>query len=338
MVCRCLLIAVACCMLPVTGWGQADVWDGSIANDFSEGDGNEATPYLISSGAELAYLAKGVNDGSITTSDKYFKLTNDIDLNDQVWTPIGSGSYYFQGNFDGDNHTISNLYVSEEITSAYTGLFGYCYFTTNTTIKNLGISVSKQGITGIYAGGLAGHISASSSKTLTISNCFVTGSLINSKYRVDEAFAGGMIGYISASSATVNITNCYTCINTITARTNYDAAVAGAGGFIGRITSGTLNLTNCFSLCKNISAYAPKSNAPEAGNLIGEYNPSLTVTYINCFSSPLTAITTDAGSGPETTYPTAPDGNDKNGILLTQDNFNDSPGNALAGWAAANGT
>ena len=77
MVCRCLLIAVACCMLPVTGWGQADVWDGSIANGFSGGDGNEATPYLISSGAELAYLAKGVNDGSITTSDRYFKLTND---------------------------------------------------------------------------------------------------------------------------------------------------------------------------------------------------------------------------------------------------------------------
>lgn len=335
MVCRCLLIAVACCALPMAGWGQADVWEGNIANSFSEGDGKEATPYLISSGAELAYLAKGVNDGSITTSDKYFKLTNDIDLNDQAWTPIGSGSYSFQGNFDGDNHTISNLYVSEEITSAYTGLFGNCYFTTNTTIKNLGISVSKQGITGIYAGGLAGQIRASSSKTLTISNCFVTGSLINSKYRVDEAFAGGMIGYISASSATVNITNCYTCINTITARTDYNAAVAGAGGFIGRITSGTLNLTNCFSLCKNISAYAPKSNAPEAGNLIGEYNPSLTVTYTNCFSSPLTAITTDAGSGPETTYPTAPSGNDKNGILLTQDNFNDSPGNALAGWADA---
>lgn len=56
MVCRCLLIAAACCMLPVSGWAQADVWDGS-----------EATPFLISSGAELAYLAKGVNDGSTDT-------------------------------------------------------------------------------------------------------------------------------------------------------------------------------------------------------------------------------------------------------------------------------
>lgn len=68
MVCRCLLIAAACCMLPVSGWAQADVWDGSsIANGFSGGDGSEATPFLISSGAELAYLAKGVNDGSTDT-------------------------------------------------------------------------------------------------------------------------------------------------------------------------------------------------------------------------------------------------------------------------------
>lgn len=337
MVCRCLLIAVACCMLPVTGWGQADVWDGSIANGFSGGDGNEATPYLISSGAELAYLAKGVNDGSITTSDKYFKLTNDIDLNDQAWTPIGeSYSYYFQGNFDGDNHTISNLYISEETVFYYAGLFGYCKFYSNSTIKNLGISIGKFGITGTYVGGLVGYIDSSGSPTITIKNCFVTGSLINGKYRADNACAGGLIGKISIVNATTNITNCYTCINTITARTDYSAANASAGGIIGYINNGTVNLNNCLSLCKNISAYAPRSKAPEAGNLVALVQSyGVNTTYTDCFSSSLTAITTDAGSGPKTTYPTAPGGDDKNGILLTNDNFNNSLGNALAGWADA---
>ncbi|MCD8135966.1 MAG: hypothetical protein LUH01_08465 [Parabacteroides gordonii] len=200
MVCRCLLIAVACCMLPVTGWGQADVWDGSsIASNFSGGDGNEATPYLISSGAELAYLAKGVNDGSITTSDKYFKLTNDIDLNDQAWTPIGRRGYYFQGNFDGDNHTISNLYISKETAHVYAGLFGYYYFTSDVTIKNLGITVGQLGITGKgYAGGLAGRIEGDHALTLTIENCFVTGSLIDSDCKEGiSSSAGGMIGLIT---------------------------------------------------------------------------------------------------------------------------------------------
>lgn len=333
MVCRCLLIAVACCMLPVTGWGQADVWDGSIANGFSGGDGNEATPYLISSGAELAYLAKGVNENSLNTTRKHFKLTNDIDLNDKAWTPIGA-SNSFQGNFDGDNHTISNLYISKETAHYYAGLFGHCTFYSDGTIKNLGISIGKAGISGTYVGGLAGNIDSSGSLTITIKNCFVTGSLIDSKYTSDDALAGGLIGWISILNATINITNCYTCINTVTARTDYGAAHAAAGGIIGRQYNGTLNLTNCFSLCKNISAYAPNSNSPQAGNLIALESGG-SIIYTNCFSSPLTAITTDAGPGPKTTYLIVPGGNDKNGILLTQDNFNDSPGNALADWGTA---
>lgn len=335
MVCRCLLIAAVCCALPLAGWGQvANIWGGSsdIASGFAGGTGDPDSPYEINTGAQLAFLAKQVNDTKVDYSGKYFKLTNDIDLNDQAWTPIGSNSYSFQGNFDGDNHTISNIYVSAEITPVYVGLFGYCYFSTDVTIKNLGISVSKLGITGAFAGGLAGDISVSSFKTLTISNCFVTGSLIDGKYISDDAYAGGMFGGISG---TVNITNCYTCINTVTARTDYNAAYAIAGGIIGRFSSGTLNLTNCISLCKNISAYAPNSNAPEAGNLVALEYYGANTTYTDCFSSSLTAITTDAGSGSETTYPTAPGGNDKNGILLTNDNFNDSPSNALAGWAAA---
>lgn len=335
MVCRCLLIAVACCALPMAGWGQADVWEGNIANSFSEGDGKEATPYLISSGAELAYLAKGVNDGSITTSDKYFKLTNDIDLNDQAWTPIGSGSYYFQGNFDGDNHTISNLYISKETAHDYAGLFGYYSFTSDVTIKNLGITVGQLGITGKgYAGGLAGRIEGAYDLTLTIENCFVTGNLIDSDCKPSSSsYAGGMIGLITGPPYTINITNCYTCINTVTARYDANYLAAYAGGIIGS-TGGRFNLTNCFSLCKNISAYTTNNNAPKVGCLIGN-DEYATTTYKDCFSSPLTAITTDAGSGSETTYPTTPGGDDKNGILLTQDNFNDSPGNALAGWTDA---
>lgn len=335
MVYRCLLIAVACCMLPVAAWAQADVWDGSsIANGFSGGDGSEATPFLISSGAELAYLAKGVNDGSTDTHQKYFKLTKDIDLNDKAWTPIGAGyPSYFKGNFDGGNHTISNLYISEETAYEYAGLFGIFDINVNVTIKNLGISVGKSGITGSNVGGLAGGINCSYA-TLTIKNCFVTGSLINGYSEMSEAYVGGMIGNIQNYSATINITNCYTSINTVTARTDYSAAYASTGGIVGYIYEGTLNLTNCFSLCKNISAYAPNSSAPEAGNLVALKSGG-TITYTKCFSSPLTAITTDAGSGPKTAYTIAPGGNDKNGILLTQDNFNDSPDNALAGWEFA---
>ena len=61
-----------------------DVWDGTIAKDFAGGDGSKDDPYQISTGAELAYLAQQVNDedNEEDYSDQYFKLTNDIRLNE----------------------------------------------------------------------------------------------------------------------------------------------------------------------------------------------------------------------------------------------------------------
>ncbi len=103
----------------------ADAWDGKIAEKFAGGTGTESDPYQISNGAELAYLAQQVNAGE-SYSDKYFTLTNDIDLGSKEWTPIGNENenwdgYKFEGTFDGDGHTICNLNVPD---TALPGLFG----------------------------------------------------------------------------------------------------------------------------------------------------------------------------------------------------------------------
>lgn len=102
-----------------------DVWDGTTAKKFAGGDGSKDNPYQISTGAELAYLAQQVNAGE-SYSDKYFTLTNDIDLGSKEWTPIGNENenwdgYKFEGTFDGDGHTIRNLNVPD---TALPGLFG----------------------------------------------------------------------------------------------------------------------------------------------------------------------------------------------------------------------
>lgn len=74
---------------------QGEFWDGSISLGFAGGSGTESDPYLISNGAELAYLAQQVNSGT-SYSDIYFKLTNDIWLNDAndwaLWGTTGSFS------------------------------------------------------------------------------------------------------------------------------------------------------------------------------------------------------------------------------------------------------
>ena len=131
---------------PVVSYDTSvDAWDGSIATSFAGGSGSSANPYKIATGAQLAYLAKLINDPetSNTYATKYYKLTADINLGNREWTPIGGYSYQsingvsfrFGGKFNGNNHTIYNFCVAEEKESVGAGLFGI--LTSSAEIKNL---------------------------------------------------------------------------------------------------------------------------------------------------------------------------------------------------------
>lgn len=105
--------------------------DVSAESTFGGGAGTESSPYLISSVAHLQQLATDVNGGT-DYSGKYFKLTNDIDLsNVESWTPIGTTDKPFKGKFDGNNHSITGLKITRNlsggettVTKMYQGLFG----------------------------------------------------------------------------------------------------------------------------------------------------------------------------------------------------------------------
>ena len=105
-------------------------WDGTADKNFP-GEGTEASPYLISTPEQLAGLAERTNVDKQDFAGKYIKLTADIYLtnfddpdteNWKEWHPIahewwknenegGGIDYgYFRGHFDGDGHTIYNLY------------------------------------------------------------------------------------------------------------------------------------------------------------------------------------------------------------------------------------
>lgn len=104
--------------------------------DGSEGDGSKEKPFLISNDMELARLAHEVNNGAAQQmfSQKYFKLTKDIDLSKGLWTPIGTAQgiakatdgHFFAGKFDGDGHSVSNMLISwtfSDLKEASWGLF-----------------------------------------------------------------------------------------------------------------------------------------------------------------------------------------------------------------------
>lgn len=88
---------------------STDVWDGSVSTSFL-GTGQANNPYLITSGADLAYLENRVNAGT-TYENQYFQLTNNIDLDNREWVPIGEYNRSFRGNFDGSGKVIKNALI-----------------------------------------------------------------------------------------------------------------------------------------------------------------------------------------------------------------------------------
>lgn len=103
---------------------QVSVRDGSYA-PWTNGSGNEADPFLIDNAQQLAYLAYRGNNGLDVSGDHvfnhnlYYKLMTDVNLNGSEnfqRTPIrywisNTNYYSFDGHFDGNNDTVSGLYI-----------------------------------------------------------------------------------------------------------------------------------------------------------------------------------------------------------------------------------
>lgn len=169
-----------------------DVWDGTT--DTSWYNYEQTTTFEISTAAQLAGLAALVNGtakdtegnpiAAVNFSGKTIKLTADIDLGNQVWTPIGNGdnSFAFSGTFDGDGYTISGLNVPD--TNA-PGLFGYIFGTVQNLIVKGSVTVGENADDGCGEGG--GVVCDNNG---TVQNCGFYGS-VNDEIWLD---AGGVAG------------------------------------------------------------------------------------------------------------------------------------------------
>ncbi len=231
-----------------------DTWDGSIATTFESGSGTAGDPYQITTGAQLAYLAKTVNDGN-SYAGKYFILTDDIDLDNRQWTPIGrslseSEQYLFQGSFDGGGYSITGLAVGtsgEPSLIGENGLFGYAGM--GSTLKNLRVSGKVYGTS--YCGILVGFHRGS------ILNCHATGTVSIGSH--SGGLAGGNNGSITNCSANVTVSGDW-----------------NTGGLAGD-NSGSI--TNCYAI-GSVTGIATNDKG-QIGGLVGwNYNGSI----VNCYA------------------------------------------------------
>ena len=213
---------------PVGVWTDEEF----VAESFAGGSGTEVEPYQIATAGQLAKLAKDVNSrvAGQTHNNEYFVLTANIDLSAHRWEPIGyavgAHSSQFNGYFNGDNKSITGLYVKEERTQDddnYSGgLFGAAG---GKVIENVVIQngyVEAKGPAGLLIGDAT--ISYGSDKKVV--NCKVNGTV-----KGTEKQTGGMVGYNSGGS----YENCIADVNIIGA--------GMAGGFVGEDYNGTYS--NC---------------------------------------------------------------------------------------------
>ncbi|MFR9650288.1 MAG: GLUG motif-containing protein, partial [Rikenellaceae bacterium] len=179
-----------------------DTWPNYAAESFAGGAGTSESPYQIATAEQLAYLSKVVALGGDST-DTYYELTDNINLEGQEWYPIGDSDNPFKGNFDGNDKSISNLTIN--ITSSYQGLFGYAIAA---TIES--VTLSEPSISGSsYVGAICGYAKGNSdNKGTTISKCSVDGGSVTG-----SSYVGAICGYAKGNSDNKGTTISKCCVD-----------------------------------------------------------------------------------------------------------------------------
>lgn len=270
-----------------------NTWDGTSTTAFTVGDGSENNPYQISTGAELAYLANVVNNGTFSSENTFFRLMNDINLDNKAWTPIGNtkgsgGSTSFRGYFDGNGKTISNLKIDESGESNL-GLFGAMYASNNGSISNLKIdNVIINGRQNL--GALVGTMQYGK----TINNCRLSGHV---EITGSNGTVGGLIG--RSRGGPITISECIVDVDS-----GSFVKSIGLEGVVGGIVAGPngivatgFTLSDCTS---NIDIIGSKKLGGIIGQVNGKYDDKVEhVVKINNVKSygKITVVNPEVGDG-----------------------------------------
>lgn len=213
----------------------------------------------ISTGAELQAIQPG--------TQKYYVLTNDIDLTGMNFIPIGDDFNSFSGVFDGNGYTIDNLFISSALgTQAANGLIGLFGKSNgnlfNVHLHNANVWVVADSDIQLSVGILAGYSIG------TMYNITITGDSSIHTTGLTTGYIGGISG---RNDSTVH--GVHSNANIIIDGSDY--SVGGelkVGGLFG--IQGQYNVDHS-SAAGNITTINTGDTTIFAGGLIGEFNNGL---------------------------------------------------------------
>lgn len=177
-----------------------------------EGQGSEASPFLIRSVADINKLADFIVSASMDYNGFFFRLENDIDYAGAELKPLGSAKVKFQADFNGNNHTIKGFnYENTGVNDGqgrYVGFFVTLGEAARVHHLTLNGTVTANGNVGGFAGRLYGKIE----NCVNLSNVTAAGS-------------AGAGGFVANSYQDAEITDCVNRGNVSTGRYNNAAGI-----------------------------------------------------------------------------------------------------------------
>ncbi len=242
---------------------------------FSGGKGTADSPYWINTSADIEELVaiSGAWRGM------HFSVGSDITLiAGQPSAPIGNSAIPFTGNFDGRDHTISNLMLIESGVDAV-GFFGQAG--SGAVITNVSVETTEDGVRGNnHVGVLVGQNDAGS----TLTGCHAAGTVVGVMNN------GGLVGYnlgdIANSSATTGVTgtdkhtgglvgqNCGSISGSYAIGDVYAPNYAN-GGLVGWNNDG--DIVNCYATGN------ARGDIDDVGGLVGMNENGGTI--VNCYAT-----------------------------------------------------
>ncbi|MBQ9200288.1 MAG: InlB B-repeat-containing protein [Lachnospiraceae bacterium] len=282
-----LVLSTIITMVPMLEVKAEETWEyptSAPENPFDGGDGSAENPYKIATAQQLANLAWLIKDysGNRTYGDgnKYFKLTDNIDLGNKEWSTRIGGNNYFQGVFDGNGKTVSGLYVSGNEDNV--GLFGK---TKNAEIKNLTVSGSVTG--NYYVGGIVGDAYTDSVIRNCTNLCEVSGTMDvggvvgkgwdTSIYNCENIgnvtgiyYIGGICGENYSSKKEIYILDCSNYGDITYDNGNYGGQ---AGGICGSFSGKSCSCSGCYNSGNVTCKYGT------AGGIIGNFSGTIEKCY-----------------------------------------------------------
>ena len=252
---------------------SADTWFAKVA---TQPDGFSLDN--IDSPEDLAWLISMVNGrttpavSASNLSGTTITLTADLDMKAYSWIPIGYTGKSFNGTFNGNGHTISNLYCSylgegEGATGSGLGLFGTVE---NATIHDLflnGVELQVRNQTGSAAYSM-GAIANEAKGTTTIYNCTAESTMEST---MSNTTMGGLVGKL------------------ISGTIHSSAAMPGMTGYTMGGLAGT-NVGNIFNSFANPQFnYSGTANQSFVGGIVAENSGTVANCYVR-FSRPQTSL------------------------------------------------